>query len=315
MTSLANYQTRPPWPDEWERLHSLLDGTGPDAPRRTTWYWILSIGGNERMVGAAALEEPAGLQTGSRLRLVLRPRFRDEPAAESLLQTALQKALDSSWRPVLCQFEQGKTPAKLLAKFGFQLGRVEHLWRAPIAALHARIAPFCHRLAPRLQRLGKIEICTPRDEHIPEIINVLKARGLLDSDELRFEDQGSDRDHNSGSLDPRGTDWTVDQSSPCFHRGYSNVVTINQQVAGVALTQLLNRRTGFTRYRAVAPAFNAHSMTINPFIMERPLALGIAQGGGNLFFTAREGSQDETAHMARKSQGQIVKSVEVFSLP
>lgn len=81
----------------------------------------------------------------------------------------------------------------------------------------------------------------------------------------------------------------------------------------LALTQLLNRRLGFTRYRAVAPAFMPHAMTIKPFIMERPVALGLSQEYSHLLFTAREGSQDETSHMARRRGGQLVKSVELFS--
>jgi hypothetical protein len=141
----------------------------------------------------------------------------------------------------------------------------------PLAALQARVAPNCRALESRLHRLGLVELCRPRNEHIPEIISLLKSYQLMESERVEFDDAGPEHSPGPLHLENRWFNPIGLRPTSRLNRNYSNAVLINHKVAGVLLAQLWNPQLVFIQYRAVAPAFIRHEGMIDPFTMVSPL--------------------------------------------
>ncbi len=311
----GSFAVRPPWPDELSRMRSLLPVEGVREP---PWLWVLALDQPERLVGAAALEPFAPPAQGARLHLSLRPRFRTEPAGAALVQAAAEKARSLGCLPVSFQCLHEQAPRKPLEKAGFALVRSEQLWEMPVEALHQRVRRASASISRRLQRLGEVWQGPPGPEHVADISRILRDHGLGPAGSLRFTDERLSEGTNGApgsdlTLEPDGSDPT--DAAAMFNRNLSNIVTINSRVAALALTKDLGPARCVVQYRAVAPEFMAHSATLNVVLLNRPLELALSLGIRFILATAQVGRQDETIHLAAKSQGRLLQTTDIYHLP
>ena len=172
-------------------------------------------------------------------------------------------------------------------------------------------------MAKRLRRLGEVWQGPPAPEHLPAIIKLLQAHGLRDGSVIRFSDESScaalDTAKDSAAA-CRVAARALATSEEVFDRDFSNVVLVNGQVVAVGLTKDIGLDRCFTQFRAVARKFITHSSTVNPLLMARPLVACLARGKHHLLLTAQEDQQDETIHMAQKSQGRLLNTTECYRL-
>jgi N-acetylglutamate synthase-like GNAT family acetyltransferase len=315
MTSVnESYAIRPPWPDELDRMSVLLSVR---EELRSPWLWALAIGNPERLVGAAALEVPIDGHGSSRLRLALRPRFRASSPGESLMRRAVEKARELGGLPIVYQSSVDQAPRKLLERVGFVPVRREQLWQLAVSASHQRTMKIVKGMSKRLERLGVVWHGPPSLEHMPEILKILQAHGLRDGSPIRFSDEIT-HEMSASELKTPATKRIVSLDHPAsediFDRDFSSIVQVNGRVVAVVLTKDIGSYRVFTQYRAVDPEFMPHSATINPLLMSHPLAAFVARGKRYVLITAREGAQDETIHMAQKSDGRLLSATEIFQL-
>ncbi|MBX3743869.1 MAG: hypothetical protein KF833_01040 [Verrucomicrobiae bacterium] len=293
---------RAPWPDELDRLGDLLDTEGFRTPPHLR---VLVAADPERLVGAAALEPGAGTGAAGRLQLRIRPRFLEAPAAASLIDAAATMARVHGHLPLEIQDRRERLPGRLLEQAGFVLHRTEQVWEMPTAGLHRRVKAVLPSSVRRLERLGTVWHGIPANEHVEAMARLLRDHGLAGEAGIGFEDEAA------SAPDGRPAGGNAIER---FDRALSHVVFVNGVLAGVVLIQDIGASRCFTKYRAVAREYLAHSAAINPTLMNGPLEVFPTRGITRVLLTAQVGRQDETAQMARRSGGCLLQTTDLYRL-
>ena len=277
---------RPPWPDELPQLKDHI----ADADRMTGTIRLLVLAASDpdRIVGAGAVAVSPEA-SDARLFFGVRPRYLLHPMTRRLVIGLTEIVCEEGCPAAHAYMDAGDPRESVLFQCGFASDHAEELWLLGIDKLLERVG----RTAKHIYRSGGVTVRHPTPGDLPRIWEMALHYGFAGRDRIIL-------------CPPDG-----DPAS-----GYDAALSSVVEREGRVVAALMGRGSAMSscahaEMRMVDPAEMAHSGAYNIMMLEHSCKTGKSMGYTHSTLTINTARDRETANMARRMDGSLLKTVDV----